>query len=201
MNIVRAQRADKARIVKVLCESFPNDPQTKYILGSTENSAIKLERLMAYAFEYGLVNGKVDISDDRNSAAIWKTRYSSKMSAHLLVESILFLLAFGFTGLKRIAAMEKRIAAFYPDNVSFNYLWILGTDPQQQGKGYGSAILTKAIREQELNKIPLYLETSSEANVKYYERKGFSLYHSIVLDSTTALTIYLMKRDEQDSIS
>lgn len=97
--------------------------------------------------------------------------------------------------------MEKHIAAFYPDNVSFNYLWILGTDPQQQGKGYGSAILTKAIREQELNQIPLYLETSSEANVKYYERKGFSLYRSIVLDSTTALTIYLMKRDEQDSIS
>lgn len=201
MNIISAQRADKARIVDILCESFRNDPQTKYILGSTNNSAIKLERLMAYAFEYGLINGKVDISDDRNSAAIWKTRYSSKMSANLLVESILFLLAFGFSGLKRISAMEKRIEAFYPEDVTFNYLWILGTDPQQQGKGYGSAILAKAIREQQLNGIPLYLETSSEANVKYYQRKGFSLYHSMVLDSTTALTIYLMKRDEQDSIS
>ena len=201
MNIVRAQRADKARIVKVLCESFRNDPQTEYIIGCTENSAIKLEQLMAYAFEYGLVNGTVDVSDDGNAAAIWKNRHSGKMSVHLLVESILFLLAFGFSGLKRISAMEKRIAAYYPDNVSFNYLWILGTDPQQQGKGYGSAILAKAIREQQLNGIPLYLETSSEANVKYYQRKGFSLYHSIVLDSTTALTIYLMKRDEQDSIS
>jgi GNAT superfamily N-acetyltransferase len=197
MNIVRAQRADKARIVKVLCESFPNDPQTNYILGSAGNRATKLKRLMAYAFEYGMVKGNVEISDDGNAAAIWKNRHSGTMSVHLLVESILFLLTYGPSGLQRISAMEKRIAAFYPDNVSFNYLWILGTDPQQQGKGYGSAILTKAIREQELNKIPLYLETSSEANVKYYERKGFSLYHSIVLDSATSLTIYLMKLESK----
>ena len=197
MNIVSAKRADKPRIVEVLCEAFPNDPQTNYILGSDGNRATKLKRLMAYAFEYGMVNGNVEISDDGNAAAIWKNRHSGKMSVHLLVESILFLLTYGPSGLQRISAMEKRIAAFYPDNVGFHYLWILGTDPHQQGKGYGSAILSKAIREQELNQIPLYLETSSEANVKYYERKGFSLYHSIVLDSATSLTIYLMKLESK----
>lgn len=197
MNIVSAKRADKPRIVEVLCKAFPNDPQTKYILGSDGNRATKLKRLMAYAFEYGMINGNVEISDDGNAAAIWKNRHSGKMSVHLLVESILFLLTYGPSGLQRISAMEKRIAAFYPDNIGFRYLWILGTDPHQQGKGYGSAILSKAIREQELNQIPLYLETSSEANVKYYERKGFSLYHSIVLDSATSFTIYLMKLESK----
>ena len=59
MNIINAQRKDKTRIVEILSQSFQNDPQINYILGSNRNKNKKLMRLMAYSFEFSLVNGKV----------------------------------------------------------------------------------------------------------------------------------------------
>ncbi len=193
MNIILAQRKDKTRIVEILSQSFHNDPQTNYILGNHGNQNKKRKRLMAYAFEFGLVNGKVEISEDKNAAAIWKKNKAKKMTIPLFYESILFFFTFGWKGINRISAMEKKIAAFYPTHAFFNYLWILGTDPKKQGKGYGSAILSKAISSFQVDNVPLYLETSTESNLKYYERKGFKLYHSIVSDSETQLKIYLLR--------
>jgi GNAT superfamily N-acetyltransferase len=193
MNIINAQRKDKTRIIEILCQSFQNDPAINYILGSNVNHNKKMKQLMAYSFEFGLANGKVEISEDKNSVAIWKSSNSKKMTINLFYESILFFFAFGWSGIKRISAMEKKIAAFYPDKTIFNYLWILGTNPNEQGKGYGTAILSKAINKYEQDKVPLYLETSTDSNLKYYQRKRFELYHSMILDSETQLTTYLMR--------
>jgi GNAT superfamily N-acetyltransferase len=193
MNIINAQKKDKTRIIEILCQSFQNDPQINYILGCNGNKNKKLMRLMAYSFEFGLANGKVEISEDKNSVAIWKSSNSKKMTINLFYESILFFFAFGWSGIKRISAMEKKIAAFYPDKTIFNYLWILGTNPNEQGKGYGTAILSKAINKYEQDKVPLYLETSTDSNLKYYQRKRFELYHRMILDSETQLTTYLMR--------
>lgn len=193
MNIINAQRKDKTRIIEILCQSFQSDPQINYILGSNGNKNKKLMRLMAYSFEFGLANGKVEISEDKNSVAIWKASNSKKMTINLFYESMLFFFTFGWSGITRISAMEKKIAAFYPYKTIFNYLWILGTNPSEQGKGYGTAIISKAINRFEQDKVPLYLETSTDSNLKYYQRKGFELYHSMILDSKTQLTTYLMR--------
>jgi hypothetical protein len=72
-------------------------------------------------------------------------------------------------------------------------LWILGTNPNEQGKGYGTAILSKAINNFEQNKVPIYLETSTDSNLYYYQRKRFELYHSMILDTKTQLKTYLMR--------
>ncbi len=193
MNIIDAQRKDKTRVIEILSKSFQNDPQINYILGSNVNHNKKMKRLMAYSFEFGLANGKVEISEDKNSVAIWKSSNSKKMTINLFYESILFFFAFGWSGIKRISAMEKKIAAFYPDKTIFNYLWILGTNPNEQGKGYGTAILSKAINNFEQNKVPIYLETSTDSNLYYYQRKRFELYHSMILDTKTQLKTYLMR--------
>ncbi|MCA6381688.1 MAG: GNAT family N-acetyltransferase [Cytophagales bacterium] len=193
MNIINAQRKDKTRVIEVLCESFQNDPQINYILGSDGSHDKKMKRLMAYSFEFGLANGKVEISEDKNAVAIWKASNSKKMTVNLFYEGMLFFFAFGWSGIKRITAMEKKIAAFYPDKTIFNYLWILGTNPNEQGKGYGTAILSKAINKFEQDKVPLFLETSTDSNLHYYQRKRFELYHSMIVDSKTQLKTYLMR--------
>ncbi len=77
------------------------------------------------------------------------------------------------------------------------HLWILGTNPSEQGKGYGTAILSKAINKFKQDKVPLYLETSTDSNLKFYERKHFKLHHSLILDSETQLKIYLLKYVEE----
>lgn len=54
---------------------------------------------MAYAFEQGMLNGRVYLSEDRKAITIWRNHHSKKMGWYLLVESIKFLASFGFARL------------------------------------------------------------------------------------------------------
>ena len=53
------------------------------------------------------------------------------------------------------------------------YLAVLGTEPQAQGRGLGSALLRSRLTRCDERRFPAYLESSKEANVPYYERFGF----------------------------
>ena len=53
------------------------------------------------------------------------------------------------------------------------YLAVLGTDPDHQGKGIGTALLAPVLERCDREGMPAYLESSKESNVPYYERFGF----------------------------
>jgi GNAT superfamily N-acetyltransferase len=53
------------------------------------------------------------------------------------------------------------------------YLAILGTDPDAQGRGIGSALLQPTLETCDRDAIPAYLESSKERNVDFYARHGF----------------------------
>ncbi|HET8929887.1 MAG TPA: GNAT family N-acetyltransferase [Acidimicrobiales bacterium] len=55
------------------------------------------------------------------------------------------------------------------------YLALLGTDPDQQGTGLGSAVLRPVLERCDDDGLGAYLESSKEANVSFYERHGFEV--------------------------
>jgi GNAT superfamily N-acetyltransferase len=55
------------------------------------------------------------------------------------------------------------------------YLGILGTDPDHQGQGLGSAVLAPMLERCDRDGILAYLESSKEANIPFYERHGFTV--------------------------
>jgi GNAT superfamily N-acetyltransferase len=73
------------------------------------------------------------------------------------------------------------------------YLAILGTDPAQQGRGLGTAVLEPILRRCDANGLGAYLESSKEANVPWYERHGFELTE--VLEHPGGPSLWLMWRD------
>jgi ribosomal protein S18 acetylase RimI-like enzyme len=58
------------------------------------------------------------------------------------------------------------------------YLMVLGTQRTQQGKGLGTQLVKKMIDSLAPN-IPIYLETESEENVKFYEKFGFQVVKKV----------------------
>ena len=101
-TIISAQRKDKEVAVEILYHSFKNDPHINWMVGEGKNKPKRMRRLMSYAFEYGLVNGLVQLAEDRKAVAIWKKPRSHKMSFRLLLENVRFLLDFGFKRTVRI---------------------------------------------------------------------------------------------------
>jgi ribosomal protein S18 acetylase RimI-like enzyme len=194
MEVVKANKNHKAAVVKILCGSFQNDPHIKYIVGKKAGAENRYKRIMSYAFEQAQANGFVDITSDGQAVAIWRKYDSKKMTFSLLIESILFSYYFGFGGMKRIVEMEKIVQKDYPKEGSFLYLWLIGTLPNSQGKGYGTALLTPILQRCVTNKTAIYLETSVLNNVDYYSKKGFEVYNKIVIGEDHEIELSLMRK-------
>ena len=54
------------------------------------------------------------------------------------------------------------------------YLIIIGVSPEHQDQGHGGKLLRALIEESNITRIPIYLETATEKNIRMYEKIGFS---------------------------
>lgn len=59
------------------------------------------------------------------------------------------------------------------------YLFTLGTAPERQGKGVGSALLETVLAHIDDEGDPAFLESSKERNVSLYARFGFEVIHQV----------------------
>jgi ribosomal protein S18 acetylase RimI-like enzyme len=67
------------------------------------------------------------------------------------------------------------------------YLPMIGVDPAQQGKGYGSALLKHALERCDGEGKLAYLEASSPKSIPLYQRHGFELVSTIQVGSSPPL--------------
>jgi ribosomal protein S18 acetylase RimI-like enzyme len=70
---------------------------------------------------------------------------------------------------------DDRCMEHFPDEPAW-YLMYLGVDPSAQGIGVGSTLLRESMdRVLEREGAPIYLETGTERNVRFYEHFGFGV--------------------------
>jgi ribosomal protein S18 acetylase RimI-like enzyme len=67
------------------------------------------------------------------------------------------------------------------------YLFLLGTRPPWQNQGLGSALLREVLECCDRDRIPAYLEATSAANQRLYQRHGFEVTGEIVLPDGPSL--------------
>jgi GNAT superfamily N-acetyltransferase len=73
------------------------------------------------------------------------------------------------------------------------YLAILGSDPQFQRSGAGTAVLTPVLERCDTEGLPAYLETQKEANIAYYARHRFELVQKLEVKGCPP--IWTLRRD------
>lgn len=77
------------------------------------------------------------------------------------------------------------------------YLALLGTDPDHQRTGLGSALLAPVLAECDTEGLPAYLETSKEENLAFYARHGFVETSRMMLGGPAGVPMWTMWRDPQ----
>ncbi|WP_148700013.1 GNAT family N-acetyltransferase [Candidatus Nitrososphaera evergladensis] len=79
---------------------------------------------------------------------------------------------------KDALAVFEQMGSYHPSEPHW-YLPLIGVDPSQQGKGFGSALMQHALVTCDRDHKLAYLESSNPKNIPLYERHGFELLGTI----------------------
>jgi GNAT superfamily N-acetyltransferase len=93
-----------------------------------------------------------------------------------------------------VFAIREQMARYHPQQPHW-YLPMMGVEPTQQGKGYGSALMQPVLVECDRDRIPAYLGASKPANVQFYERHGFKVLDTVQVGASPP--IFPMLRQPQ----
>jgi GNAT superfamily N-acetyltransferase len=191
--MIRAKANDKRLIVDILSNAFDDNKSVNFVVKNDGQRKRRIRALMEYAFDRCHNFGEVWLSVDLKACALVLFPVDQPFSFRALFWDLNLL--FRATGVSRTAKIlnrEKHIKINHPGN-PFCHLWFIGVYPSEQSKGYGTVMLENIIKRFEQRGLPIYLETSVERNIPWYERSGFTIYNTIKFD----YTLFLLKREPE----
>jgi ribosomal protein S18 acetylase RimI-like enzyme len=172
-----ATDAEVAPICDMLARAFDDDPVACYLMPSDRRRPAMLRAFFAMlALRDHFVDfGGVFTTDDLSGAALWGAPGKPRLTG---LRGILALapLAPRVVGptLPRAVRFLARLDALHPTEPHW-YLSTIGTDPDQRGRGVGSALMMPALARCDAEGVRAYLESSKEANLPFYRRHGFEV--------------------------
>ena len=173
-------RAAFGASVAVLAESFQVAPN---FVAAFPNAHAR-QRALPHVFQLVLrdagVFGEVTIAqqgDEIIGAAVWYPSGQAKLSFRRQLQtlpSLIKIFAAAPTAFVRFAQLGSELEKKHPAQPHI-YLSALGVNPAWHGQGVGSTLLNKGTARADVQGLPCYLETFSEANVRFYRRHGFGV--------------------------
>jgi GNAT superfamily N-acetyltransferase len=195
MTTVRpATTSDVDELARVLSRAFVDDPVACLLIPSASRRPAGLRAFFGVQLRYlSLPLGGGYTTDDLAGGALWSPPGSPpiRLRAALsgLVPVVPYLL--GRHVVRALSAL-RTIEAIHPKEPHW-YLATLGTDPDRQGHGVGSALLAPVLGRCDEEGVRAYLESSKESNIPFYRRHGFEVSGEVRLAGTTM--IWPMWRD------
>jgi ribosomal protein S18 acetylase RimI-like enzyme len=193
-GVVRAAPADIGVLAAVLARAFDDDPLSRYLFGPRFRAA-GLARFFSIQLRHTyLRHAEVWTTEDRAGAALWAPPTMPRPGAGDLLR-ILPVVPFLSIWGRKTPDVVRLLAAYErarPRQTHW-YLGTLGTDPDRQGAGVGSALLRVVLDRLDVEAVPAYLESSKERNLSFYARHGFEVTGEI--HTPRGPTLWLMWRE------
>ena len=186
---------DVGRAAISLARAFATDPIWEFLTGGRfDDFATRSVGFFAAEIRNHLRHQGSLVSGDGHAAALWGPPNHWKTGPSDVVRLLpSSLRLFGPKVLQALSTLGE-VDKFHPTEPHW-YLGFLGTDPDHQGKGLGSAVLRPVLEGCDRDGIPAYLESSKESNVPFYERHGFAVTDTIDLAKGKGPRIWLMWRE------
>jgi GNAT superfamily N-acetyltransferase len=179
-DVRQAERAEFGGLATTLALAFDDDPLTMWLF---PDAAARRRRLPAFfrallraAFPFGAVY----TGADGRAAAIWNPPGTFPMGWY--ADAKLGATTARLVG-PRIASCARGLLQFQSHHPKERhwYLQMLGTQPEWQGKGAGSAIIAPVLERCDRTGERIYLESSKERNIPFYARHGFEVSEEIAI--------------------
>lgn len=160
----------RSAVAPMLARAFQDDPAFSYIFPDAKDRARRLPRLFRLLFDSDGRAGMRLMTAGCEATTMWRAPGCAKVGwGEMLAHAIPLVSALG-GNVVRALRVGNAIDAHMPSG-PFWYLHIAGCDPDQQGRGLGSAAIRGGLDR--TGGTPVYLETATERNVALYQRLGF----------------------------
>ncbi|MCC5923800.1 MAG: GNAT family N-acetyltransferase [Crocinitomicaceae bacterium] len=163
----------KKQVLRILTKSFGDNISTNFVIKQDQKKSKRLSVLMEYSIFYGERFGEVFLSKDKSACYIIIDPTKKKLTFQTLIWDMrLVFHCIGLRNLKKVMQRESLIKKEHPKE-GFIHLWYIGVEPEMQGKGRGTELMTQIIAKAKNDNKHIYLETSTERNFKFYTSLGF----------------------------
>jgi GNAT superfamily N-acetyltransferase len=166
--------ADVEPLAGALARAFHDDPVMTWLLGERDEPRLRrLHRFMrSEARRHRRHGGTVLTADGHPGGALWDPPGKWRMSVPDILRAAPVMISGVGPRIPRAIGGLGQMEKVHPREPHW-YLAILGTDPSQQGKGVGGALMTPILDRCDRDGLGAYLESSKPENLPYYERFGF----------------------------
>ena len=178
---IRLLKSQKSQAAGILARAFLIDPAYTTLFPDQAERERALEWLFGAVIGYSMVYGLIHTTPAVEGAACWLSPGNTEITLWRILRTGL--------GLQRAVArfnpqsrQDFLAALAYMDEIHKRevpgphwYLWALGVEPGCQGQGIGSRLIAPVLARADEAGVPCYLETQTERNVAFYQRRGFEV--------------------------
>lgn len=168
-----AQRGETVVAAAILARAFAHDPVVSAFIREGPDRSARLTRYFELECRPAFAgHGEVWLDDDLLGAAIWRRPggYPEPLLAQLRVLPR-YVRLFPREFVRASRAMTA-LGRLHPREPHW-YLMAVGIEPEETGKGRGSALLAPVLQRCDSDGVPAYLEASTPDNARLYHRLGF----------------------------
>lgn len=181
--VVSCAESDAPDVARLLARSFADDPVITWMFGDPDRQRARIEQAFeTWVRRLFLPKHAVVAHPSGHAVACWSppARWRLTVTQQLrLLPSMASI--FGVGRLPTVLSGMQRMADRHPEEHAHWYLGFIGTDPEHQRRGFGSALLDHALDRCDRERVPAYLEASRPENVPFYERFGFRVHDELEL--------------------
>ncbi len=165
----------------VLARAFQDDPITCWLIPDAVERARLMPHLFTTSVRYGYRFGEVySTTEPCEGSAVWLVPGQTTAPPHRMIQTGVLRMALH---LRPGSIRRLLIYVDYVERMQLRaipephwYLFLLGVEPIKQGQGIGGALLQPILSRADQMKLPCYLETALERDLRFYERYGFKLH-------------------------
>jgi GNAT superfamily N-acetyltransferase len=187
--IKTATASDEARVIDVIVRAFAADPAARWGWPDEQQYYAHFPSFVRAFGGKAFTHGSAYYVDGYAAAALWlpPNVYPDEdklisLVQHSVSEKIQ----------KDFFPVFERMGRYHPSEPHW-YLPLMGVDPTQQNKGFGSALLQRTLIQCDRENKLAYLESSNPRNIPLYKRHGFELLGSIQIGTSPSIAPMLRR--------
>lgn len=185
---------DVPLLSRSLARAFFDDPVSMYWFPGEARRQQRLERYFRFHLTtLFLPRGEAWTTPNLDAGSMWIPPLAKLPTFGEGLSQLFSVAAILGRKTPRAIRLVQLLQSHHPTSPHF-YLGGIGTDPDVQGRGYGSALLRVVLDRCDSEGTPSYLESSKEANLAFYYRHGYEVVREVTIPQTQ-VKLWLMWRE------